>query len=200
MRQCFIILTFILVTFISVKGEINVPALFKSLRDTETEELMKIGARYDLTNQPDSALVCYSLVNERLSEIELTEKEQKIYCRALTNLGFLYASYYFDYTKVMSFFQKSNAVSEEIGYTANIAYNYLNMAGVYLACNQIYRNQLFEDEIWEFSEQGVRTALDSKEWEVALACMTNAGLLNLQNRKPRKFLEIARQISAADIP
>ncbi len=100
----------------------------------------------------------------------------------------------------MTFYTKSNEVSERIGYTSNLAYNYLNMAGVYLACNQIYRNQLFEDEIWDFSLRGIKAALESQEWEVALACMVNAGLLNLQNPQKTKFSEIVDLISSVKIP
>lgn len=200
MRRLLSLFLFSVVTVLSGMGTIDVSNIYKKFRDTETQELMKVGAHYDMTNQPDSALVCYSIVNERLSGSSLSEEEEKIYARSLTNLGFLYGSYYFDYTKAMAFFNKSNQVSEKIGYTSNMAYNYLNMAGVYLSCNQIYLNSLFEDEFWEYSLKCLEAALVSEEWEVALASITNAGMLNLQNPKTVKLTRMIQLITDTGIP
>lgn len=200
MRRLLSLFLFSVVTVLSGMGTIDVSNIYKKFRDTETQELMKVGAHYDMTNQPDSALVCYSIVNERLSGSSLSEEEEKIYARSLTNLGFLYGSYYFDYTKAMAFLNKSNQVSEKIGYTSNMAYNYLNMAGVYLSCNQIYLNSLFEDEFWEYSLKCLEAALVSEEWEVALASITNAGMLNLQNPKTVKLTRMIQLITDTGIP
>lgn len=200
MRRLLSLFLFSVVTVLSGMGTIDVSNIYKKFRDTETQELMKVRAHYDMTNQPDSALVCYSIVNERLSGSSLSEEEEKIYARSLTNLGFLYGSYYFDYTKAMAFFNKSNQVSEKIGYTSNMAYNYLNMAGVYLSCNQIYLNSLFEDEFWEYSLKCLEAALVSEEWEVALASITNAGMLNLQNPKTVKLTRMIQLITDTGIP
>ncbi len=89
MKRTLLLSLFLLAFSISVSSAIDVQSLYKKLRRIDTTELMKLAAKYDRSNQPDSALVCYSLVSDRLSDTKLSREEEEVYCRALTNLGFL---------------------------------------------------------------------------------------------------------------
>lgn len=121
----------------------DIKNLYSQWYDMSPERLMDMGRDFDLAESPDSAVVCYSIVVDRLQDTKMTENEGRLYVRALVNLAYIYGTYFFDYSKALGLLQTAAQKSMAIGYTENLAYVYLNMGGIYLACNQIYGNQLF---------------------------------------------------------
>ena len=65
-----------------------------------TEELMRRGQDY-LQNKGwvDSAMVCYSIVAGRAQNNNLESKEIYQIARALNNIGYISATYYYDFQK-----------------------------------------------------------------------------------------------------
>ncbi len=91
-----------------------------------TEDLMRRGQDY-LQNKGwvDSAMVCYSIVADRAQDNSLENKEIYQIARALNNLGYIYATYYYDFQKAYENLNKSMELSKLYGFDNNLAYSYL---------------------------------------------------------------------------
>lgn len=176
------------------RAAVDVQTLYARWHDMPTAKLMDMGRDFDLAESPDSALVCYSIVSDRLSETDVNGEEGRIYARALVNLAYIYGSYFFDYSKAIGLLQTSAEKSEAMGYTENLSYVYLNMGGVYLACNQIYGDRLFTDEIWKYLEKSVKVGVASGTWNVVLAALTNMCTLYPDDSRKEVFLKVVRGI------
>ena len=104
---------------------------------------MKMGEGFDVRNSSDSALVCYSVVVDRLRGSARSEEEKETLSRALTNMGYIYATFMFDYTRSLELFEESLKISRENDFRENLAFVYLNIGGVYLGCNMMYGKNIF---------------------------------------------------------
>jgi len=178
----------------------DVHKLYSQWHDKPIEQLMEMGREFDLIESPDSALVCYSIVSERLAQSDVNDNEGRVYVRALVNLAYIYGSYFFDYSKTLDLLQTAANKSKSMGYIENLSYVYLNMGGVYLACNQIYGNRLFSDEIWKYLDLAISAGLESDTWPVVLASVTNMCSLYLEDPRKDKFLLTAARVDKAHIP
>ncbi len=195
-----LIILALLLLHIPASARVDAVELYDSWKSNDNARLMKMGEGFDVRNSPDSALVCYSIVADRMADSQLSKEDKRIYALALNNLGYIYASYFANYQRAFTLFQQSTDISEEIGYSANIAYTSLNMSGVYLICNQIYGNRLFSDEIWEWCGKGIDGAIQCQEWTVALACMINISSVCPDDPRPDRFRQLAAKISSSPIP
>ena len=133
----------LLVSALQSTAALNTEALYEDLKHNDSPSLMNMGQRYDRLNRPDSAIVCYSVVVDRLSYSQLNKEEKHLYARALTNLAVVYGGWLFDYQKALSLLLQAADLSSQTGYTTNLAYAWLNIGGIYLSCNQLYGNDIF---------------------------------------------------------
>ena len=129
MKQLFAILLTLLVS-VSAKGAhaYNVNQ-HNCLDRLTTAELMLRGQDF-LQNKgwADSAMVCYSIVADRAQHNGLDSKEMYHIARALNNIGYIYAAYYYDYQKAYENVKRSMELSRQYGFNNNLAYVYMNMA------------------------------------------------------------------------
>lgn len=174
--------------------------LYAEWRDTGIWDLMKIGSRYNAKNRPDSALVCFTLISNRLTGHADTRQKKEWLAQAENNIGYIYASYLADYQRAMQCFQRAETLSQSIGNTVNLAYVALNMGGLYMSCNRIYGNNLFIDEIWECSVKGIKYALKAEEWPVALTSAINLCILYPEFPRPKVYGSVISELRSADIP
>lgn len=142
----------------------------------KTKDLYEMAKEYDRRNSVDSALVCYSVIADRYLAGSAPEKDLKICATALNNLGYIYASYFFDVQKALQYFQESLELSEKINYEASIAYVYFNMGGVYLDCAELDGGTTFTREILDYSIKSLDAALKVGDNMLALAACLNVGL------------------------
>lgn len=174
--------------------------LYKAWGDTDTWDLMKKGSRYNARNCPDSALVCFLIISNRLGGHADTNKKKEWLAQADNNIGYIYGSYLADYQRAMQYFQRAESISQSINNEVNLAYVALNKGGLYMSCNRIYGNNLFLDEIWEYSVKGIRYALKSEEWPVALTSIINLSILYPEAPRPSVYASVTADIRGADIP
>lgn len=202
------ILTLIITTIIctgfpnTATGEtFNPESLYRQWHDSDINSLRNRAKQYDLSNAPDSALVCYTIISDRLSSKDnATDNELRNLALAENNLGYIYGSYYSDYTRALRHICIAEKVGKKVNYTVNLAYTALNKGGVYLACNRIYGNSFFADEIWECTSQGIEYALKSEEWNAALGGIVNLTIIYMDNPRPAQFTELAERIFSSPIP
>ena len=139
-----------------------------------TEDLMRRGQDY-LQNKGwvDSAMVCYSIVADRAQDNSLENKEIYQIARALNNLGYIYATYYYDFQKAYENLNKSMELSKLYGFDNNLAYSYLNMASIFDNRNRLFANDALSTEALDNTKLAFDFAVKAKEWNVAVTSIYN---------------------------
>ena len=139
-----------------------------------TEDLMRRGQDY-LQNKGwvDSAMVCYSIVADRAQDNSLENKEIYQIARALNNLGYIYATYYYDFQKAYENLNKSMELSKLYGFDNNLAYSYLNMASIFDSRNRLFANDALSTEALDNTKLAFDFAVKAKEWNVAVTSIYN---------------------------
>ncbi len=178
----------------------NLPLeLYSKWQSVSIDRLKKMGEEFDLRNSPDSALVCYSVIVDRLQHS--SDKNQQIeLARALVNKGYIYGLFYYDFRRALDLFNESLKISEKCGFTENIPYVYLNIGGVYLSCNSMYGNNLFSDEIWEYLEKSINSGIAEKQWDVALVSFLNMGQFHFDDPQNGKIMAAIDKLKSAKVP
>lgn len=199
LKYLILLLTLILIT--SLHAADSPVSLYEKWRHKDVGELMNMGTRFDYNCSGDSALVCYSVVADRLRAEGGTVKDRRDLARALNNMGFIYGTYFFDYKKALELFQESREVSEACDYKENLPYIYLNIGGVYLSCNMMYdSHQLFADEIWENLSRALSEGISTKQYDVVLVAFLNIGQMHLSAPDAARIKEAATRLRATRFP
>lgn len=143
-----------------------------------TDSLMNRGREYLFSgNKSDSALICYTIVTSRYKSGEASRHELYQYAKALNNMGFLFAGHYLDYEKAYTYLTQSLKLSREKGFSDNLPYVYLNLAGVYENRKSVFGISDPKHDALKNMRLAFRSAVKEKQWTVAYTCFTN--LLNM---------------------
>jgi AraC-like DNA-binding protein/tetratricopeptide (TPR) repeat protein len=139
-----------------------------------TSELMRRGQDY-LQNKgwADSAMVCYSIVADRAQHNGLDSKEMYHIARALNNIGYIYAAYYYDYQKAYENVKRSMELSRQYGFNNNLAYVYMNMASILDSRNRLVSDETLSTEVLDNTRLAFDVAVKSGEWNVAVTSIYN---------------------------
>ena len=139
-----------------------------------TEDLMRRGQDY-LQNKGwvDSAMVCYSIVANRAQDNNLESKEMYQIARALNNIGYISATYYYDFQKAYENLNKSMELSKLYGFDNNLAYSYLNMASIFDNRNRLFANDALSTEALDNTKLAFDFAVKAQEWNVAVTSIYN---------------------------
>lgn len=175
-------------------------SLYPRWQTKSIDSLMNMGERFNLRNSSDSALVCYTVVADRLRQNAPTKMEQQTLSRALTNMGYIYATFFYDYTRALELFHESLKTGSLCNYREDAAYIYLNMGGVYLSCNKMYGKNIFTAECWNYLEKALSEGLELKQYEVALVAFLNMGQLFFEDPRPENVKHAIDLLSKANIP
>jgi len=173
--------------------------LYSTWQSVPVKKLMKMGAEFDLRNSSDSALVCYSVVSDRLQGTS-DKSEQRVLAQSIVNMGYIYALFFYDYQRALELFNKSLKISEECGFKENVPYVYLNIGGVYLSCSSMYGKQLFSDEMWEYLGKALDSGIETSQWDVVLVAFLNMGQFHFENPQNGKIKKAVERLKSACIP
>lgn len=174
MKQLFAILLTLLVSVSAQEAHAYNVNQHNCLDRLTTAELMLRGQDF-LQNKgwADSAMVCYSIVANRAQDNNLESKEKYQIARALNNLGYIYATYYYDFQKAYENLNKSMELSKLYGFDNNLAYSYLNMASIFDNRNRLFANDALSTEALDNTKLAFDFAVKAKEWNVAVTSIYN---------------------------
>ena len=138
------------------------------------KQLMQMGngfmARPGFT---DSAMVCYSIVANRLLSGSSNDNERQICVKALNACGYLYYTYYFDYEKAYSFFVQAQEEAERMGMTAFLPHIYLNQANLMLTNSELHKTADSDTRISDMYKKTFQAACDAEKWNLMLITIFN---------------------------
>ena len=174
MKQLFAILLTLLVSVSAQEAHAYNVNQHNCLDRFTTAELMLRGQDF-LQNKgwADSAMVCYSIVANRAQDNNLESKEMNQIARALNNLGYIYATYYYDFQKAYENLYESMELSKLYGFDNNLAYSYLNMASIFDNRNRLFANDALSTEALDNTKLAFDFAVKAQEWNVAVTSIYN---------------------------
>ena len=174
MKQLFAILLTLLVSVSAQEAHAYNVNQHNCLDRLTTAELMLRGQDF-LQNKGwvDSAMVCYSIVANRVQNNNLESKDKYQIARALNNLGYIYATYYYDFQKAYENLNKSMELSKLYGFDNNLAYSYLNMASIFDNRNRLFANDALSTEALDNTKLAFDFAVKAQEWNVAVTSIYN---------------------------
>ena len=189
-KQNLVILLILVLVAVTMRGAnaYNV-GQYNSMARYSTDELMRRGQDY-LQNKgwADSAMVCYSIVASRIQFKNQDNRQMYQIASALNNVGYIYATYYYDYHKAYENLNQSMELSRRYGFDNNLAYAYLNMASIINARNSLYAGETFSSDALDNTRQAFDVAVKAQEWNVAVTSIYNL-LDMMRNKSDIKLIE-----------
>ncbi len=146
----------------------------KKYNGMPTERLLNLGKHYlDVRHKPDSALVCYTIIASRYKNKAGSKAEMRCYALALNNLGYLYGGYYLDFEHAYDYLSQAVAASKKYRIDDNLAYAYVNLAGIYSSRSELLGIGDSENQIQKYCRLAFDEAVRQKQWDVASASFFN---------------------------
>lgn len=148
-------------------------ALYDQWAVFSNRQLMAKGVEFLSQQQADSALVCYTIITERLGSAIPEKEDADWLIAAMFNMGYIYSTFYDDYPKSFSYLQRALNLSEQTGSTLNLPYIYNSMAGMYLLNAEMHGHNNTLEEVMTLFSKGLNVAVGEKNWEVAFVIFNN---------------------------
>ena len=147
---------------------------FSKFMSYSTEFLLRKASEYEKSVKTDSVLLCYTvIVNKFDRQEELKPAEKDCCCEALSKMGSLYASHYYDYPKAYSCLLKARDIAEENHLDKRLPFIYGKIAGLYEVCELIGKTTSGKQSTLAMYKKTVHAARKVKDWEVFSSAMDN---------------------------
>lgn len=138
------------------------------------ESLNRMAGHFlDKRFNPDSALLCYTIVANRYYTQEPKGAELHAVIRAMNNLGYLYAFYFFDYEKAYTYSTLALKISQDRGYEGSLPYIYQNLANIYTIQNDLDYNHRNGKAIMANYRKAFYAALGMHDHRILLIILNN---------------------------
>ena len=147
----------ILLCLISIVSELNATTsdgtirLYDKWSNLTSEQLMLMGERYRMVYlQPDSAMVCFSIVANRYYQGYRNRDDIKLTIRAMTHISWLYSQNFYDYVKAFTFNTQAHELADKYNcfdYMPFIILNEANIVGLYNSFLKSKNNVFNNDQL-----------------------------------------------------
>lgn len=145
------------------------PEFYSRWDGYSNDQLMDMGKSFLSGNlNPDSALVCYTVVVNRLQNDLKSKEHIHEYVRALNNIGYIYYTFYNDYTSADRFLDESLELSEKYKVKDNLPYVYLNKGNVSYIYESMNGQKQSESNVIDNFKKTFHSGIEQQTW----ACVT----------------------------
>jgi len=166
-----------------------------------TDTLFYKGMRYYQTGEePDSALLCFTIAANRYYERSLSEEELRYVIRAMNGIGCIYIFYYFDYEQAFSSLNTARELAEKHHFMGMLPTIYLNLANIYQTEGDAHGNSTEMVKALQMYEQAYESALQARSWDTAIRCMLNMVDLSFNDEMSRRTLPSAEKFLRLELP
>lgn len=166
--------------------------VYESYKDMHIAEIKDKGVQYIESNEPDSALACFTIVISRYNE-NMSDSDKLICARAYNNAGYVYTLMHSDYATGYRNLLKSLEIAKSIGNDRQLSFIYINIGNIY-----IYFNDL--QNAANYYMMAYRAAVDAKEWEIAAVAVDNILLTMRTTLTSKEILTLIDSFMHLDIP
>lgn len=144
-----------------------------------TEELTK-RARICLQREmPDSALVCYSIISNRLPEAK-TGKERMAIASAKMNVGYIYSTYFYDFHNAFDFFSEALKIAENEDDKEIISFCYINLGSLFSTYHQMVDDSSMLDKGIEMYRKAYLISKEVECQNTLLTAVYNLAIVYLE--------------------
>ena len=140
-------------------------SLYNRWERLPSEQLMKMGEQYRcITRQPDSALVCFSIVANRYYQGHRNHDDIKYAIEAMTHIAWLYKQDFYDYTKAVNYNLQAKELAEKHQSLDYMPFILINQADIQKNSEAFVNNNIFSEEALQIYKQAFNMALEQKNW------------------------------------
>ena len=160
------VLLFLLYSICAVAATNDVAiSLYNRWERLPNEQLMKMGEHYRcITRQPDSALVCFSIVANRYYQGKRNHDDIKYAIEAMTHIAWLYKQDFYDYTKAVNYNLQAKELAEKHQCLDYMPFILINQADIQKNSEAFVNNNKFSEEALHIHRQAFDMALEQKNW------------------------------------
>ena len=176
-------------------------SLYNRWERLSSEQLMEMGARYRaVAIQPDSALVCFSIVANRYYQGHHSKDDIKHAIEAMIQIVWLYAEDFHDYAQATSYNLRARQLAEEHHYDNYLPYILINDANIDGMLESFSINQEFNEKNLDLQKKAFHLSLQQKNWQPLMACFMNLMIEASFHGKENLIEEEMNIIKTIDFP
>lgn len=164
----------------------DVRGYYSIMEKLPTNLLLKKGKELSDANQPDSAIVCYTIVTRR-EKSSMTGKELTPFLRAWGGLWYVYFGAYSNYAKSKECLQHMEELSEKLGAgRANVSMTYGVMYET--IAQQTNDDSLYADAC-KYYQKAISQAMHEKEYDAVLTSFSNMATIITEAKIDKSVLD-----------
>lgn len=147
-------------------------------KDLPSKTLREMGHRYLFDNNPDSALVCYTIVANRYNSTSKSDKEELRWIgSAMNQLGIIYTYFFVDYEKANRYLLQAKKIAEQNDDKKLLAAVYINLRNIRIVDDTFMDDGKISDSTIELHLKAFEASLDAADPESIL--ISAAGLAHI---------------------
>ena len=151
---------------------------FDIWKDLPSKTLREMGHRYLFDNNPDSALVCYTIVANRYNSTSKSDKEElKWVGSAMNQLGIIYTNFFDDYEKANRYLLQAKKIAEQNDNKKLLAAVYINLRNIRIVDDTFMGDGSISDNTIELHLKAFEASLEAADPEAVL--ISAAGLAHM---------------------
>ena len=164
----------------------DVRGYYSIMEKLPTNLLLKKGKELSDANQPDSAIVCYTIVTRR-EKSSMTGKELTPFLRVWGGLWYVYFGVYYNYAKSKECLQHMEAISEKLGQgRAKISMTYGVM---YETIAEQTNDDTLYAEACRYYQKAIKQAKEEKDNDVVLTTFSNMATIITEAKIDKSILD-----------
>lgn len=142
-------------------------SLYNRWENLPSKQLMQMGERYrSITRQPDSALVCFSIVANRYYQGDQNREDVKYAIMAMTHITILYMQDYEDYQKALSYNFLAKELAQKHQQLDDMSFILVNEANIEGLINEYEKDENFEMNVLNLYKKAFYMAVQQKNWYI----------------------------------
>lgn len=143
-------------------------SLYNRWERLPSEQLMKMGEQYRVVSQqPDSALVCFSIVANRYYQGHHSQDDIEKAIEAMTHISWLYREGFYDYTKSVYYNLQAKELAEKHQCLDYMPFILINEADIQGLTESFSHDVKFSEEALKIHKKAFHMALKQKNWHAA---------------------------------
>lgn len=147
------------------------------------KELMKRADEYLTKQNPDSAMLCFTIIDNRPSTSAHNKEELYEKTDAKISIGYMYSSYYYDFHKAFDYFSDALKMAEEIEDDTLKARCYVNLGALYSTYHQMVDDESMSDKALEMYRKAYQISRESNNYNSLLTAIYNMTAVCFSNEK-----------------
>ncbi len=169
-----------------------------------SEQLMKMGAQYrNVTRQPDSALVCYSIVANRYYQGHQTRDDIGNAIEAMVHIAQLYQDDVYDYSKASSYNLQAKELTEKHHNYDFMPFILINEANIQSLHSAFIYDKTFDPIAIDLYKKAFYSSLQQKNWNALYDSFIDLSLkaiFNGQVSQIDKEMNIIKNVRTTELP